>query len=513
MVRTTSQPALLIVLAAALLAAHALFYAALMGFDVVDDAYISFRYALNAARGHGLTFNVGERRVEGYTNFLWTVLFIPTFWLGLPPHTVAIVGGLLWAVGALVLAGYALSRLSGDWRVGILVTLLLAVDGSYALWAVGGLESPLFAFLILAGALSYLIEIEHPERVPLSGAWFALAAMTRPEGLLVYGLTGVHQVATRLARSYRSRQRLVPATRQDWVRLGLFAAIWVPWFAFRWRYYGFPLPNTFYAKVALGDSAAQRARGWDYVQTFVRIHLGYVPLAVALLSLTRGAWRGWAGYAALIVGAYTAYIAYVGGDWSVGRFFVPMLPLYNLLLAGGLVVIADWLKEHVQPRLSLSRRTWQIGGGLAIVGLLGAIWIQSSLNGEKALFLDPFDARLAGCARTEMGKWLRDNVPPDTYIAVDAAGQMPFYSELRALDLYGLNDLTIAHRQVDHMGEGTPGHEKMDMDYVIFVAQPDYIIIYGTAFDWLSAFSYERVDLPWTDDPEAKAFLGVYRRM
>jgi len=134
------------------------------------------------------------------------------------------------------------------------------------------------------------------------------------------------------------------------------------------------------------------------------------------------------------------------------------------------------------------------------------------LNGEKALFLDLFDARLAGRARTAMGQWLHENVPRGTYVAVDAAGQIPFYSDLRALDLFGLNDLTIAHRQVPDMGKGTPGHEKMDMDYVIFVAQPDYIIIYGTAFDWLSAFSYERVDLPWTDDPELKAFLGVYKR-
>ncbi|MEO5618208.1 MAG: hypothetical protein ABIS67_10585, partial [Candidatus Eisenbacteria bacterium] len=38
-----------------------------------DDAYISFRYARNLLRGEGLVFNVGER-VEGYTNFLWTVL-------------------------------------------------------------------------------------------------------------------------------------------------------------------------------------------------------------------------------------------------------------------------------------------------------------------------------------------------------------------------------------------------------------------------------------------------------
>jgi hypothetical protein len=499
-----------------------------MDYDVVDDAYISFRYALNAARGYGLTFNIGERRVEGYTNFLWTVMLIPSFWLKLPVHTVSIALGILWAVGCLVLlnrsAPYSLET-RGDilhpW-IGPIAALLLAADGSFALWSVGGLESPLFAFLVLAGGLAYLREMRTGDmpssggtpsaQMPISGAWFALAAMTRPEGLLVYGLTGLHQVATRLVRE----QKL--ATRQDWKRLGLFLLIWVPWFAFRWRYYGYPLPNTFYAKVTLGDSAAQRARGLAYVSTFIRIHLGYAPLAVALLPLLRRRWRLWASYLVLIVALYGAYIAYVGGDWSVGRFFVPLMPLFYLFLAGGLIVLGEWLAARVRQRHTFP--AWlERGSAVAIIAALCiGLFVQSSLNGEKALFLDRFDARLAGRARTAMGKWLGGrmggirNVPPDTYIAVDAAGQIPFYSDLKTLDLYGLNDLTIARRQVEDMGKGTPGHEKMDMDYVIFHAQPDYIIIYGTAFDWLSAFSYQRVDLPWTDNPELKAFLGVYKR-
>jgi hypothetical protein len=37
-----------------------------------DDAFITFRYADNLVRGHGLVFNAGER-VEGYTNFSWTL--------------------------------------------------------------------------------------------------------------------------------------------------------------------------------------------------------------------------------------------------------------------------------------------------------------------------------------------------------------------------------------------------------------------------------------------------------
>jgi len=509
--KTLSRPITYLVLAALLLITHALWYASLMDYDVVDDAYISFRYARNAARGFGLTFNVGERRVEGYTNFLWTVLLIPVFWLGLPAHTASIVLGILCALGCLVLLIRSQSLAPGTSWLGIIAALLLAADGSFALWAVGGLEAPLFSFLVLSGVLAYVREMTAVESngltpVPVSGAWFALAAMTRPEGLLVYALTGVHQVATRLIRD----RKLV--TRQDWYRLGLFALIWAPWFAFRWRYYGYPLPNTFYAKVTLSDSTAQRARGWDYVTTFVRIHLGVLPLLVALLPLLRKRWRLWSSYLLLTVVVYGAYIGYVGGDWSVGRFFVPLMPLYYALLAGGLVVAGEWLADRVRACRPIPLWATAASAALVIVALVIGFWAASSLGGEKALFLDRFDARLAGRARTAMGKWLYEHRDRDTYIAVDAAGQIPFYSDLKTLDLYGLNDLAIAHRQVENMGEGTPGHEKMDMDYVLFVAQPDYIIIYGTAFDWLSAFSYERVDLDWTDDPELKAFLGIYER-
>ena len=40
---------------------------------VIDDAFISFRYAQNLNDGHGLVFNPGER-VEGYSNLLWVLL-------------------------------------------------------------------------------------------------------------------------------------------------------------------------------------------------------------------------------------------------------------------------------------------------------------------------------------------------------------------------------------------------------------------------------------------------------
>jgi arabinofuranosyltransferase len=485
--RWARQPETYLLLAVFILVGHGIFYSRALGYDTVDDAYISYRYAQNAARGYGLTFNAGERRVEGYTNFLWTVMMIPAFVLGVNVTVTSIVLGVLFALGCLYFIYRATGQISGLVPLaGLVAVLLLAVDGSFALWSVGGLETSLFALLILAGAVAYIRELQGKARVPVSGAWFALAAMTRPEGLLVLALTLAHQVAYRLS----ARRRLI--TRADLGRVGLFAAIFVPYFLFRWRYYGWFFPNTFYAKVTLEDTAAQWQRGLAYVQTFIHIHLGYIPLLVALIPLFRPRSIIWASYVALIVVVYSIYIVYVGGDWSVGRFFAPLMPLYYLLLGDGLVELYHWVKKLVWGRMSLeersgpSRLTYTAAGVLLFSLLVGFFWA-SSPGGEQALFLHRFDASLAGQARTQMGKWLHEHVPPDTVIAVNR-------EELESLG--------------KRMGEGTPGHEKLDMRYIID-RRPDYIIIYGTMFDGVP--EYERVDLPWTDNPQAKAFLSVYK--
>src|SRR5437764_1315440 len=53
---------------------------------ITDDAYISFRYAGNLLHGRGLVFNAGER-VEGYSNFLWTLWCALGMRLGVSPET------------------------------------------------------------------------------------------------------------------------------------------------------------------------------------------------------------------------------------------------------------------------------------------------------------------------------------------------------------------------------------------------------------------------------------------
>jgi hypothetical protein len=474
-------------------------YLSALAWDVVDDAYISFRYAENLSSGHGLVFNVGER-VEGYTNFLWTLLLSPLQGVGAAPNRAAVVLGLALSALTLCLV-YSEGRRTGAGWTGPVAALLLALDGSFAMWSVGGMETAMFACLLFIAGTAYRSELccRSVHKWPRSGLLFVLAALVRPEGVMLFAATVGHQALVRL----RDRER--PWQRRDLVRIALFAGSWGAYFLGRWRYYGFFLPNTFYVKVDPGGPWDQILRGGRYVIRFARIHLAHLvwlPLAVGLLSRRMDRWTS---YVLTIAGVHTAYVVYVGGDWSVGRFLVPLLPFLYLFLAQGLVDTYRWVQGAVPWRPALLR---SLGLGL-LVALLVGIAAASSWWGEYALFVRPYNAGLANRARVAMGRWLRENVPANATIAVDAAGELAYYSRLRTIDLFGITQPAIAHMDVPGMGQGTPGHEKFGLGFVLS-QQPEYIIIYGDALDGVDP--YERLDVEWTHDPELESFLSIYGR-
>ena len=207
---------------------------AFRGFKV-DDAYITFRYVQQWTRGHGLVYNLGQR-VEGYSNYLWIMLLAPFDCLGVDLMLAAKGLGVLLSLSTMVLTLQFGRRVS---LLGI-APLLLAASGPFAVWAVGGLETPLFTFLLALGGFAFVRE-EEASKGWFSGPVLGLLALARPDGL-VLGCTAVVFRAWRLHRA-RARPR-----RHDLKRAFGFVAVVLPYFAWRTGYYGYLLPNTVYAK-------------------------------------------------------------------------------------------------------------------------------------------------------------------------------------------------------------------------------------------------------------------------
>jgi arabinofuranosyltransferase len=430
-----------------------------LGVCLQDDAFISFRYAANLVTGHGLVFNIGER-VEGYTNFLWTVLMALFMKLGLDILLTSRVAGILFSMGTAVLM-YRFSRtvLRRESMLGLLGAAFFALNSAVATEAVQGLETQMFIFLAFAGQYLFLREESRQTGFPTSAILFGLASLTRPEGLLIFGVTMLFRAGVCLIR------REKPATR-DVKRLAVFGLIVLPYLVWRYAYYGFPFPNTFYAKVGWG--LAQVERGAWYVGDFL-FTVPFVFLSIPLLWLERR--RTWIRYSLALALSYTAYVVCVGGDFkTTSRFMLPLLPVVYLWLQESVALASRLLKTKVS--------SWRAQVILAAVVVLLLCWTFFSTEAARS-----FAARRRRVLprHTAAGQWLQRNVAADSVLASSAVGVIPYYSGLTTIDMWGLTDLHIAHMELPRMGSRPAGHEKGDGLYVL-AREPDIILFHNSRF-------------------------------
>jgi hypothetical protein len=446
-----------------------------MGDWQMDDAYISYRYAWNMVHGNGLVYNAGEV-VEGYTNFLWTMLAAAVLWAGMHPVGVMLATNIGLAIGMLALTFHLGGRLWGTSSIWpMLAALLVATDGAVLAYGArgSGMEAMAFGFLVLLGVALLWSEggASTMARRALGGAVLGLASLTRPEGLL----------AAAVFIAMRSWQDRVEGRDGRWGRmLGIcvlpYLAVVLPYQAWRISYYGDLLPNTFYAKT--GTAPALIARGWGYVSVFLGerwLPAGLSAFGIVVMALQRRL-HGLRAALAAFVAIYSLYVVWVGGDHFPGwRFLVPVVvPL--------IVLGTD------AARAGLSRLPRWSGARTYAAATLGLAWAAYSVS---ALALQAPDSVAAQLTRLHdsyvnrwgsAGLWLRDNTPPDTITAAKGAGAIAFYSQRRVIDVYGLNDLHIGRLQVSTMGTGNPGHDKQDPVYVLG-RKPDYILD-----EWINYF-------------------------
>jgi arabinofuranosyltransferase len=105
------------------------------------------------------------------------------------------------------------------------------------------------------------------------------------------------------------------------------------WLAFSYIYYGFPFPNTYYAKVATGiPRSLQLRQGLAYIANSINFDpftLGVIGLAGAVAVHRRRLPEIAAAASALL---YVLYTISVGGDFMSGRFFAMPLLICAIVL-------------------------------------------------------------------------------------------------------------------------------------------------------------------------------------
>jgi arabinofuranosyltransferase len=447
-----------------------------------DDANILFVYSRNLADGAGLVYNVGGERVEGFTSMLWMLIGAVGYLLTDTPYILfliiqSVLIGAALAYALEFIRDYLSARLikPGPARLlawpGLTFLVWVAVAPGYFMWNVASmLDTGLWSSLVLFATVRVLRLVEEgpakrPATISLS-LLFGMMVLSRPEAI-AWGLMFIALLLLILRNSgIRGpkfwRQLLIPAAS--------FALTLLLLTAFREFYFGYPLPNTYYAKMS-PDTLYNLRWGAGYFLQYAR-HSVFVVIAIvmAFVCLFRYLWPTLHCFfindkpqqpveqATFVIGASTItgiiLPILMGGDiFGAFRFYQPVWPLLMLAV---LYAVAPWVASL--PRLNnvLSRPA---GAGALAVVLLAVSLVGSTLNWwnfhqDKIWLRTQFQL-------VEHGHTVAANVEgmfgplgePLPSIGVSAAGGIKMGYRGQVTDLMGLNFTPMAHHGGSIQGE------------------------------------------------------------
>jgi hypothetical protein len=285
--------------------------------------------------------------------------------------------------------------------------------------------------------------------------------MTRPEGVMYFVLTlGFGMLADWIFDNEKFSFKEVA------IYTLAFTLVYGSYFYWRHQYFGHLLPNTFYAK-ASGIYLARLNRGWDLLVQVLGEWRALPWLTLGLFSLTSVSnKKTWLLFLGLILASFV-YFVWVGGDfivWFGPRFLMPILPLMLLLTAQGTQNISQFFPKE-RPIIKLFFQ-------ITVLILLGinTFWFSWAAGFSPE---GPFSVQMRGW--THLAHWLAEQSPPDSTIATDAAGIIPYYTNRHSIDMFGLTDEHIAHLNIPTTENSIVAHEKYDPHYILS-QEPDYIV-------------------------------------
>lgn len=492
---------------------------------IQDDTYITLQYAKNFANDNGLVFNVGEK-VEGFTSLFWVIFLGAAYKVGLNIESLSQILSVGFSIISLVLT-YVLfleitkgtSNKNKNYLVlfSFLSVLITSLNGTYYYWAVSGMETSLFTMAYLSILLLYLKYYLNEKLLLVFPSTLFVLSLIRPEGNIIFVLILIHSFFVILIKSnFKFKETFksffnLHRTQGYLIFIFLVTSVTI----FRLLYFGYPLPNTFYAKT--GFSIEQIRTGFDYFIDFLNDYTLYGLIILAPLYLFRFKKKIKSiSFLYLNLFSFIIYVILIGGDvLTQYRFFVPVIPIINILFCLLIYFISTTLKE-TEIKTSMPM--------LFIIPFSVAVFI-NIINSEKVENLSRREsAFVENMKRTSL--WLKSksiNEHNNLTVAASTIGALAYFSDGHIIDMLGLTDKYIAHNPeyILKISDESVGwkERKYNADYILR-RKPDYILF--STQEKPSSYA-ERALFTKTDfhknyfvylyDPDnSKVFASIYKR-
>ena len=464
----------------------------------IDDANIFFVYAKNIGTGHGLVYNIGGERVEGFSSLLWTLLCTLIFYLSTKPElTLLIINIIVLSIGITYSLSYlesvVLPKINHYGKVlwMLILVVLLLTSPAYVTWnTITLMENSIWSTVLLAATILVTSDHISPSKTDLHLAILSvLLLLARPEAFLwVFVFSGILLVRRILVHGTTKALR---TTFSSFVVIGITIIVLT---VFRISYFGYPLPNTFYAKVSPSlfyDVYKGTSYFVHYFLSNAIVRISIVAVAVAfihtIISLSTRNFED-KGLLFLPVIAITGLSipVFTGGDhFGSFRFYQGVYPILVLCL---IYCVGRLLPEYIElkGRPHLPWRTKIVfGASVVVIFILGFVIYQvfdwHSFR-DKSDMLKEFAIAKEGRKTGQFMAALFSSLTKPPSVGVVSSGGIKYIYPGEVVDLMGLNNLSMAHNGGSRQGmKNHAAFEKV----TFYQLSPDIVTpILVSSMDW-----------------------------
>ncbi len=446
----------------------------------IDDAYIYFVYAKNFVAGHGFVYNVHGEHVEGFTSFLWMWVIIFCYWI-----SKAYFQWILLGLGILMIS-YALYRLV-EWMessffniskieqtspapiisiYSLFFLAFLLIPAGYIDWTIytlmdTGVWSVLIILIVLLLFDSVDSILSHKKQLYFS-MLIILLVLTRPESLL----WGIAFLVLYGFLNFKNTGKVKNSLLFSAPPLFCFLATLGLLILFRLHYFGYPFPNTFYAKISSNWFSNLR-EGITYFFFYIFVYpIHVIPLIYILLSgailarkyFLKNVLNNADHYQLIIVSiVWVSFLVtlYSGGDhFPLLRFYQPSLPILFLSLFNFPFILNNI--GDLKIKLFLGKKTYAI----LLILTIPFIYLSNQAKIMNFSRIIPYkasliiDFELAYFNKNESIKIndFMNRLPYYPSIGRIAAGGYAYTYKGNTIDLLGLNNTLMAHAKKEKIG-------------------------------------------------------------
>ena len=417
---------------------------------VADDIFLTLRTVDNFANGYSLTWNVNER-VQIYTHPLWMLLITPLYLVIRNPLSTMYILTITLSTLTIILFVKCFAR---NYLAAGIGFAAIFFSKAFIDYSTSGLENPLSHLLMIVFLAIFLnLNKKFDERnILLLSLLAGLAVFNRMDTVLFYVPALVYALfKVRTPRAF------------------IYAFIgFLPfflWEIFSTLYYGFPFPNTAYAKLSTGiDKSLLVRQGFYYLQdSLLRdpVSISMILVSTFLIILRKEPRKLMMGIGVIL---YLIYLVQIGGDFMSGRFL-------SISVLVSIVLVMTTIKP--KP----NKKSWAILIFIIIFGVLGprTPWQIRISNQEEFLYHGVADERLYYYSATGLMSSHRNGEYPN-HLWVEqglqhkalgrklskgpVSGMFAFFAgpQLHIVDTYGLGDALLARLPARDQGSFRVGH-------------------------------------------------------